>query len=268
MNNHPLYLTKSAFINKYPKFNDNYEIISEWSNSQELHIIKCKKCNNLWHSRPYNLATNKVKCPFCEGGKTKWDTLYTSEILKDIGFELLTECNSKKDIVSIRHIECGNIISGKLSTLVRIQNNKYHISCPKCRVNSNCEKEISDLLTKLNIEYKREVAFKDLRGLKGGYLRYDFGIYDEYGELKYFIEYDGKQHFEKVTWGVYGEEYYDICHAHDEIKNKYCHEHGYILLRIPYGKRRTVSKIVIEFLKEHKLIPSEADWETNGTCRD
>lgn len=23
-----------------------------------------------------------------------------------------------------------------------------------------------------------------------------------------------------------------------------------------------------EFLKEHKLIPSEADWETNGTCRD
>ena len=53
-----------------------------------------------------------------------------------------------------------------------------------------------------------------------------------------------------------------------KIKNEYAKKNNLILLRIPYGKRRTVDKIIINFLNEHKLIPSQASQETARRCND
>ena len=54
----------------------------------------------------------------------------------------------------------------------------------------------------------------------------------------------------------------------DRVKNKYCEDNGCILLRIPHNKRRTVEKVVTNFLIEHKLIPSQARREISGRCND
>jgi hypothetical protein len=44
---------------------------------------------------------------------------------------------------------------------------------------SKGEFKIAELLTKNNIEYEKEVTFKDCLSPKGGLLRFDFGIYED-----------------------------------------------------------------------------------------
>ena len=46
---HGLHLTKKEFIDKYENFKMNYDIISEWTNDQEIHTVLCKKCNHKWN---------------------------------------------------------------------------------------------------------------------------------------------------------------------------------------------------------------------------
>ena len=254
---HGLHLTKEEFMNKYSKFKDNYDVVSDWSNSQEIHTVLCKKCNHKWNTRPYNVAIGKSRCPFCENAKTNIDFLFASQVLEDNDFELLSDFETAEEIVKVKHKECNCTFERKIKTLMAKREGKRYITCPNCRYNSLGEEIINEVLIKNKIIFKREIAFKDLRGTGNGYLRYDFGIYVN-NELKYLIEYDGKQHFEATKWKMYDEEYYKKVTKHDKIKNEYAKKNGLILLRIPYGKRRTVDKIVVEFLNKHKLIPSEA----------
>lgn len=247
---HGLHLNKRDYTRKYEAFN-KYTIIGNWVNSETRVVTQCNNCKNKWNAIPYNIAKGKSKCPYCEGAKTNIDTLYLSELCKDKGFEVLSECNSASDEVLFRHIKCGTEFTRKASVLIR------HFSCPNCKVNSRGEEEVTKVLNKYNVRYKKECAFNDLRGTKGGYLRFDFGIYEN-DELRYFIEYDGKQHEENVGYEYFGESY-EKAILHDKIKNKYCEDNNYILLRISYHKRRTIEKIVVDFLNKHMLIPSQAN---------
>ena len=252
MKKHGLFLNKEDFLKKYPNVDNEYIIQDDYVNDQEKCTITCKDCGKSWHTRPYVLAIGKARCPYCKGAKTNIDTLYLSELLKG-KFEVLSECDKAEDVVTFKHIKCGNIFDRKVRVLLK------HKSCPYCKVNSKGEEVIKEILLKNNVNFKRECAFKDLRGINGGYLRFDFGIYDKNKNLKYFIEYDGKQHFEPVDYKYYGENYYEKCKKHDEIKDKYCKDNNYVLLRINYNKRRTIEPIVLSFLNQYMLIPSQAN---------
>ena len=258
MKKHGLHLSKEEFLIKYKNFDDMYEITSPWTNSQEKHIIRCKKCNHKWNVRLYNVATGLCGCPFCTDHHTKWDTLFVSQLLEDNEFELLSECNCKNDDVLVRHKKCGTVFTNKPKNFIRKCEGLWLISCPNCRNNSHGEYIINEILTKYNINFKREYVFKDLKGSRGGYLRFDFAILDSENNPIYLIEYDGKQHFEDTGWDVYDRNYHERCKLHDKLKNNYCKEHDIELFRINYNKRRTIDKIIINFLKEHKLIPSQA----------
>lgn len=89
--------------------------------------------------------------------------------------------------------------------------------------------------------------------------RVDFSIRD----LSLAFEYDGKQHFEPVTFGGMTEEqaievflYIQDC---DKRKNKLCEENGYILVRIRYNEKLS------EDLVRQKLIGLNVNTEdSNG----
>lgn len=114
-----------------------------------------------------------------------------------------------------------------------------------CDRSSRGEKIISDLLIKYNIPFIREYTPTDL-GFKG---RFDFAVLDANNEILYFIEFDGKQHFDKDSIFYRNHEY-------DTIKNDYCYESGIPLIRIPY----IIKNIAIEDLQleTSKYIMSEA----------
>ena len=99
------------------------------------------------------------------------------------------------------------------------------------------ETVIEQALKNKNINYKKQVTFKDLKGIRGGALRFDFGIYDNNNNLLGLIEYDGAQHFTDYNNSYYITEFelttgINIVKENDKIKNKYCEDNNIQLVRL------------------------------------
>ena len=88
-------------------------------------------------------------------------------------------------------------------------------------------------LDNYNISYVKEYKFQDC--IHKRQLRFDF--YVEWNKNIILIEVDGMQHYYLSTWTT--EDKLKQTKENDEIKNNYCKEHGYILVRIPYWLYRT-----------------------------
>ena len=84
-----------------------------------------------------------------------------------------------------------------------------------------------------NIKYDQEHTFLDCKNKNC--LRFDF--YIEWGNKIILIEADGSQHF--YTSGWTSEEKLLYNQSCDKIKEKYCKDKGYILVRIPYWLYKT-----------------------------
>lgn len=96
---------------------------------------------------------------------------------------------------------------------------------------SVAEKIISDFLNKYNINFSREVYFKDLVSPKGGYYRYDFYLPD----YNLIIEYDGKKWHKDKT--------------RDDIKNKYCLDNNINIVRFSSKHYYQLDKHIKRVLK-------------------
>lgn len=92
---------------------------------------------------------------------------------------------------------------------------------------SKGESLVEDVLKSLDVQYKKEHTFPDLRDK--GLLRLDFYVPSK----NLAIEYDGRQHFEDVPFYTTNCSFEDI-QRRDSIKDTYCMTNGIKLIRIPY----------------------------------
>lgn len=118
---------------------------------------------------------------------------------------------------------------------------EYHLkngdtaSCG-CLQSSLGEKRIKTILNDNKIEYKYNTAyFKDLFGECNALLRYDFILFQNNQPYR-IIEFDGKQHFESVSY-FGGDTNFQNRQKRDKIKNQYALSHNIPLVRIPYWER-------------------------------
>lgn len=88
---------------------------------------------------------------------------------------------------------------------------------------STREEYISSILDSFGINYQRQYTFQDLRG-KRYPLRFDFAVFDERNNLKFLLEYQGAAHFSNVF--KIPEEDYAFAMERDDMKRRYCSEHG------------------------------------------
>jgi hypothetical protein len=73
------------------------------------------------------------------------------------------------------------------------------VKCPICGKNiSKGEMAITKYLSFYKIPFEKQYSFSDLVGKKGRRLRFDFGILNKNGSLKFLIEYDGIYHFKEA----------------------------------------------------------------------
>jgi len=98
---------------------------------------------------------------------------------------------------------------------------------------SKGEDKVEQLLRSHRISFKREVSFPDLKSLKGNLLRFDFAVYKGRG-LVCLIEFDGKQHFERVPYFQKTTMDFKQTQEWDRRKNAYCLRKKIPLIRIPY----------------------------------
>lgn len=131
---------------------------------------------------------------------------------------------------------------------VRFTKFKIGQRCAKC-THSKGECAINSYLKLNNISFKIEYTFKNLRGIGGLPLRFDFAVMKD-DNLICLIEYDGKQHYEVGFNDKVG---FLRTQKHDIIKNKYCKENNIDLLRIKYTNFNSVNFILKEFLSKYKI---------------
>ena len=61
---------------------------------------------------------------------------------------------------------------------------------------SRAEIKIEEILTESGLPFQMEYVFPDLKSSNGKYLRFDFVVFDDDGNIDFIIEYQGKQHYE------------------------------------------------------------------------
>jgi hypothetical protein len=119
-----------------------------------------------------------------------------------------------------------------------------------CNGDETCsagESKLRRILDEMKIEWTN--GSHEIRNPLTGYLlQWDILIW-QFGE-PIFIEYDGRQHFEVVKhFG--GQVKFDALQARDKLKDDYCRDEGYLLLRIPYTQYENMEAIVVDFIRSH-----------------
>jgi len=116
--------------------------------------------------------------------------------------------------------------------------------CPSCSM-SKGEREISNMLSKLNINFIPQMKFKDCKYYRA--LPFDFFLPDD----NIIIEYDGIQHFQPTDFSNGNQnkdeilKSFKLVQIKDNIKNIYCKMKNIKLIRISYK-----DEISIQMLKD------------------
>ena len=184
-------------------------------------VVSCG-CNKKEKLNQYNLNHTIDETGKVYGYLTVVDRNFDKDKIKD--GRAMWNCKCK----------CGNncVVAGKLLREGKVT------SCG-CRTQSLGEEAIEKILVSNNFNYAKEylVNVRKEKIYQHHKARFDFAIFEE-NSLKYFIEFDGLQHFEKnirengLGWN--NRQYYEKIHERDLLKNQWCKENNIPLIRIPY----------------------------------
>lgn len=147
----------------------------------------------------------------------KFGKLTVLERSEDIGLQPAWKCKC----------ECGNITIVTGGNL-RKENGTKSCGC----IQSKGEEKIIKIFSQYNINFKTQVTFDDCLSSKNASLRFDFGVYNS-NKLLYLIEYNGRQHYEKVSFWNEKDSFEERIER-DKIKKEYCIKNNIPLIIIPY----------------------------------
>lgn len=229
--------------NKYGKLT----VLYRTTNYKKKTMWHCKcECGNECDVDGGSLKNNNTKSCGClhqqilkqhnieqsELNKIKLGTKFGKlTVIEDLGIRKATE-NSKKGRRYYKcKCDCGNITIG--TGLQLKSGNKQSCGC----LTSIGESKIAKILSQNNIRYITQYHFNDFYGTDGinkSYYRFDFGIIDDNNNLKYLIEFDGRQHFTgpESKWRDCSS--LEEIQKNDKKKNEYALKHNIPLIRIPY----------------------------------
>jgi very-short-patch-repair endonuclease len=152
------------------------------------------------------------------------DGIYNKKYTKGGGYSIRYNCTCDCGAKVI--VEGGNLRSG-------------HTTSCGCKKESYIVKNIIKILNEMNINYRKEKVFDDLKSENNVYLRMDIYLPD-YNTV---IEIDGEQHFYKEPKNsIFTEEAIRKMKCNDKKKDDYCEEKGIVMVRIPYYEWKNVNK--------------------------
>ena len=206
---------------------EGYTFIQELEEFKERRImVRCPE------GHEYDVSVNKFKlgrrCPICNDNTFEYD--YVKSYIENEGYKLLT--TNYINVYQKLEMVCpkGHILKMNFHGF---KNGGRR--CSRCKV-SKGEKTISEVLTKLNIEYEIQKTFKDCKDIK--VLPFDFYL----PQYNLIIEYDGEQHF--AIKHAFDEDSFWITVVHDAIKNQYCEDNNINILRIPYWEFDNIEELI------------------------
>lgn len=146
--------------------------------------------------------------------------------------------------------DCGTIKEFHLNSLRRGLTN----SCG-CIGSSTGEAKIESILRRNNVNYRREYSFDGLVSSKGCKLRFDFSLFDSYGNILGLIEFQGPQHFDEFKFN--DKSFGELQRTEtDKTKKEYCEKHKIPLFEIHYDEDVESAAIKIISMLYDNLVPS------------
>ncbi len=204
-----------------------------------------QECGHVTKMLPSS-ALGGAGCVLCKGVKIRNAFVKSQE---DFEFELsLVNPNIKiisKYEKTIKKIDCLCMICG-YEWSARASHLLEGHGCPKCKEPIG-EKLIATYLDSKKICYKKQKTFKELLGVGGLYLSYDFYI----PYCKTLIEFQGEQH-ERPIELFGGKKTFEIQKEHDRRKKEYAISHGYNFLEIFYKDIDKIGSILDEYFQTLK----------------
>jgi hypothetical protein len=146
-----------------------------------------------------------------------------------------------------RNFECSECeykagTNSKLQRHIKICTGKENIS--------SGEHKLRRILDEMQVEWSS--GSYELRNPKTNHLLLWDIIIDCFNN-RLFIEYDGRQHFKPVCFGGMSQEKaedeYKNTQYRDNLKNEYCKENDYKMLRIPYNQYENIEALVVDFIR-------------------
>lgn len=194
----------------------------------------CKKCHHTWSVSPQSILGHNSGCPKCDAKKrTRTHQDYIEE-LEDRPIKVLEKYQDSHTKILHKCQVCNYKWGAEPGYIV------WGNGCPNCN-NSKGEKEISNILDRMGIDYSREYRFDDCKAKRS--LPFDFAVLDQNNNIKRLIEYHGIQHYEPIEY-FGGEERFEERQEYDKIKKDYCQENNIPLTVIPYTEKDSIEKIL------------------------
>lgn len=192
-------------------------------------IVRHNKCGNEFKRAVQSCIASPDACLFCDSiGKKNLNTIKQAQDEIDSRFYgkiKILEYNGQNKKNHYRCLRCGQIFTQK-QVCIMCSN-----GCPSCdRFKSMGEKRIAHLLDEHGIHYEEQYYVKDLP-----LQHFDFAVFDDDGDLSYFIEVQGEQHFKEND---YFKTPLAVQQERDNKKRKYCKECGIPLYEILYFKSK------------------------------
>ena len=200
---------------------------------------KCQcECGNITITKTSKLNNGSTKSCGCLRGESCKGNTRNRKPKKDLTnqkFGMLTPLYYVKGGKWHCKCDCGN----EHDVDTKFLNNGHTKSCGCMK--SNNERIITEILLENNIEFITQYTFSDLRGLNYGLLKFDFAIFKN-KELSHLIEYNGEQHYRRVTSG-WGNDFESIV-INDNIKQQYCIDHNIELRIIKYDQEYSLEDLI------------------------
>lgn len=209
-------------INKLNKRfpNSEFEYLDGYKDNTKTKCrFKCKNCGNEEYYTLVNSILNKRKSIFCNLCSPSNNNSGKDNFLKNAendGFLVIGEYKNNKTPVKAIHKKCNKINYLKPNSYTL----KTKCRCKYCNLSKN-ERDFSDFLDSLNIEYEIQYRIDEIRKMP-----YDFFI----PRMNLLVEIDGKQH-NKESWGDSAE--FKRLKESEKIKEKVAKENKFALLRLP-----------------------------------
>lgn len=214
------YYLRSQYINSHTKIK---------LENMKTRVIGWQRFGNFQQGQRFDNPDAKVKLEYQE---------YLQPFINE-GYTVLIDEKEYKNINSQNKVDllCPNDHQWSVNR----NNFEYkHERCPICTSElsgsmSYGERLIYSILIGNSINFKREVSVN----IKGETHRFDF--YLKLNNKKYFIEYDGIQHYKESTGYLKGK--LIERQRKDRVKDQYALDDGITMVRIPYTEN-TVEKVV------------------------
>lgn len=201
---------------------------------------KCKGCNgekSCSMDAPINHTLNKTP--------ERDEPVIAGEIYGDFKAVEFAFNSKRHNYWVFECVKCGAQVIRVASD---IGNRNQNITCPSCTEERYAgPRAIKEWLEKNNINYKKEVRFKECRNINE--LPFDFGVYDVFGDLTHLIEFDGEQHYNFIPIWHGDEEGFALQKKKDLIKTNFCKDNNISLIRIPYWEFNNISNILDQNIK-------------------